>query len=456
MAGPLAPMNSGPSRDVAAQESAGQLSPQEQGAGMNRVLFLLGLSVLINYIDRSNLSIAAPLLKDELGLSASQLGTLLSAFFWTYGFMQIPAGWLVDRFDVKWVFAAGFFLWSAATATTAMLNGFAALIAIRIILGVGESVAFPSYAKILSSHFTESRRGFANSAIMAGLALGPAVGMLVGGTVVGRFGWRPFFLVLGLGSLLWLVPWLAWMPRGTAASAPASGTKVRIPDILRQRSAWGTCVGQFCINYTLYFLVTWLPFYLVRGRNLSMDQMAKVGGLVFLLNVSCGHRVREGLGPVDPGRSVCDESAEDHDWSGADRLGSLSGVDRGGTGQHFRMGIGTGRHLPGHERGKLLGGYADRGWPPGRGTLGWRAEFYREPGGGGCARAHWIFTGPDGAVLLAICDCGGSLLHWNIELGVWGGSGGTRGLGKEDGQIGVWYRRLSGDGRSAAVIHFPS
>ena len=288
MAGPLAPMNSGPSRDVAAQESAGQLSPQEQGAGMNRVLFLLGLSVLINYIDRSNLSIAAPLLKDELGLSASQLGTLLSAFFWTYGFMQIPAGWLVDRFDVKWVFAAGFFLWSAATATTAMLNGFAALIAIRIILGVGESVAFPSYAKILSSHFTESRRGFANSAIMAGLALGPAVGMLVGGTVVGRFGWLPFFLVLGLGSLLWLVPWLAWMPRGTAASAPASGTKVRIPDILRQRSAWGTCVGQFCINYTLYFLVTWLPFYLVRGRNLSMDQMAKVGGLVFLLTSVAG------------------------------------------------------------------------------------------------------------------------------------------------------------------------
>ena len=134
-------------------------------ARMNGVLFLLSLSILINYIDRSNLSIAAPLIKGELGITDWQLGTLLAAFFWTYGFMQIPAGWLVDRFDVKWVFAGGFFLWSAATATTGILHGFAALIVIRIILGVGESVAFPSYCKILGIHFSESRRGFANSAI---------------------------------------------------------------------------------------------------------------------------------------------------------------------------------------------------------------------------------------------------------------------------------------------------
>jgi len=251
--------------------------------GMNRVIFLLALSVFINYIDRSNLSIAAPLLQDELGLSNWQLGKLLSVFFWTYGCMQIPAGWLVDRFEVKWVFAAGFFVWSAATATTGILHGFAAWIAIRVILGIGESIAFPAYSKILGSgRFTESRRGFGNAAIMAGLSLGPAVGMLVGGTVVGRFGWRPFFLVLGLGSLLWLIPWLAWMPTGTTA-APVSDYKVRILDIFRERSAWGTCLGQICINYGLYFLVAWLPTYLVRGRHLSMNQMARVGGLIFFL-----------------------------------------------------------------------------------------------------------------------------------------------------------------------------
>jgi ACS family D-galactonate transporter-like MFS transporter len=257
-----------------------------RNAGMNRVLFLLGLSVFINYIDRSNLSIAAPMLKDELQLSASQLGVLLSAFFWTYGCFQIPAGWLVDRFDVKWVFAAGFFVWSTATAVTGLLHGFAALLVVRVVLGVGESVAFPSYSKIVGTHFVEGRRGFANSVIMAGLSLGPAIGVLVGGAVVGRFGWRPFFVTLGLVSLLWLIPWLAWMPRHTAVTASAFKKGMGVWHILRQRSAWGTCIGQFCINYSLYFLVTWLPFYLVRGRNLSMDNMAKAGSLIFFLSAA--------------------------------------------------------------------------------------------------------------------------------------------------------------------------
>src|SRR5579863_10761609 len=164
--------------------------------GMNRVVFLLSLAVFINYIDRNNLSIAAPLLQRELGISYSQLGVLFSAFFWPYALMQMPAGWLVDHFDVKWVFAAGFFLWSAATAVTGTLHGFAALIAIRVILGLGESIVFPSCSKILGTHFVEKRRGFANAMLMAGLSLGPALGILFGGVVIGRFGWRPFFVTL--------------------------------------------------------------------------------------------------------------------------------------------------------------------------------------------------------------------------------------------------------------------
>ena len=250
---------------------------------MNAVLFLLSLSVLINYIDRSNLSISAEMIKGELRLSDLQLGTLLSAFFWVYGLMQIPAGWLADHFDVKWVFAIGFFLWSGATAVTALMHGFAALIAIRIVLGIGESVAFPSYSNILSTHFSQARRGRANGAIIAGLALGPAIGMLVGGTLVGRFGWRPFFLVLGLGSLLWLIPWMVLMPKRVQVAAHVAGVKISILDIVRQRSAWGTMLGQFAVNYCLYFLVTWLPSYLTRGRHFSMDQMARTGGLIFLL-----------------------------------------------------------------------------------------------------------------------------------------------------------------------------
>lgn len=249
---------------------------------MTRIVFLLAFAILINYIDRSNLSIAAPLIKDELHLSGTQLGTLLSAFFWIYACMQIPAGWLVDRFDAKWVLAAGFFIWSAATAVTGVLHGFAALLVIRVILGVGESVTFPSMGKILGRHFKENDRGFANAIVMAGLALGPALGMLVGGSAVARFGWRPFFLALGLASLVWLGPWIAWMPHRTPSSAmPRQGPGLLA--ILRQRSAWGTCICQFAVNYPLYFLVTWLPYYLTRGRGLSMTSMARVGGLIFLL-----------------------------------------------------------------------------------------------------------------------------------------------------------------------------
>lgn len=250
---------------------------------MNGVLFLLSVSVLINYIDRSNLSIAAELIKGELHITDLQLGALLSAFFWVYGLMQIPAGWLADHFDVKWVFGVGFFVWSAATAATGLMHGFAALIVIRVILGLGESVAFPSYSKILGTHFNEARRGGANGALITGLALGPALGMLLGGTAVGRFGWRPFFLALGLASLLWLIPWLAWMPRRARVVASTSEAAITILDILRQRSAWGTMLGQFSVNYCLYFLVTWLPSYLLRVRHFSMERMGKVGGLIFLI-----------------------------------------------------------------------------------------------------------------------------------------------------------------------------
>jgi len=252
---------------------------------MNFVLFLLGLSVFINYVDRSNISIAAPLIEGELGLSASRLGLLLSAFFWTYACLQIPAGWLVDRFDVKWVFALGFCAWSLATATTGILHGFTALLVIRVIVGAGESIAYPSYSKILAEHFQEERRGVANGVLAGNSALGPGLGLLLGGAIVARFGWRPFFVTVGLASLLWLVPWLVGMPRREKSVVPVTGLDrgAGILEVLKQRSMWGTCIGLFCANYYLYFLLTWLPFYLVRGRGLSMERMGRVGGFVFLL-----------------------------------------------------------------------------------------------------------------------------------------------------------------------------
>jgi MFS family permease len=247
------------------------------------VVVLLAISVVINYVDRGNLSIAAPVLKDELGLSASQLGILLSAFFWTYACLQPVAGWLVDRWNVNWIFAGGFFLWSVATAATGLVHTFAALLLLRLFLGIGESVAFPSYSKIIALNFAEEHRGLANSVVSTGLVLGPGFGMLFGGLLMARFGWRPFFLVLGLATLLWLIPWLRWMPKKVAANRAGGTGAPDLAEFLRLRSAWGTCIGHFCCNYVSYFLITWLPFYLVRERHFSMDNMARIGGAAYLL-----------------------------------------------------------------------------------------------------------------------------------------------------------------------------
>src|SRR5271168_1016450 len=246
------------------------------------VVALLAVSVFINYIDRGNLSIAAPMLKDELHLSAKQLGILLSAFFWTYTWSQLVSGWLVDRFNVNWILAGGFFVWTIATAATGFVRGFGMLLALRLILGVGESVAFPSYCTILARCCPEALRGRANAFIMSGIPAGPAFGIFLGAMLMGRYGWRSFFIALGLLSLLWLVPWIQWMPRrgGVGVSSAAGGAGVW--DILEQRSAWGTFGGLFAYNYLSYFMLTWLPFYLIHERNFSMQKMGTIGGLAYL------------------------------------------------------------------------------------------------------------------------------------------------------------------------------
>jgi ACS family D-galactonate transporter-like MFS transporter len=268
---------------MGARDSASQSNLSRTLVG---VLILLWLSVFLNYIDRSNLSIAAPQLKLELGLSATQLGVLLSAFFWTYACLQIPAGWLVDHLDVKWVFAAGFCIWSVATAVTGILHSFAALLVVRIVLGLGESVAYPSYSKIIAIHFPLARRGFANSIVASGLCFGPSFGMLFGGTLMGRFGWRPFFLILGSVSLLWVVPWSLWIPRarstGDAHTDTGRSTGPGLLEIVARRAWVATALGLFCGNYVNYFLLTWLPYYLVRERDFSMNGMAKIGGAIML------------------------------------------------------------------------------------------------------------------------------------------------------------------------------
>jgi MFS family permease len=251
------------------------------------LLALLTTAVFINYIDRGNLSIAAPLLKDELSVDPARLGFLLSAFFWTYAALQPVYGWLVDRINVYWLFATCFSVWSLATAATGLVHVFAVLVLLRFLLGISEAVIFPANSKIIALNYPEEHRGVANALVIAGISLGPGLGLLLGGTLMGRFGWRPFFVVLGLVSLLWVPAWIRWMPKTKLVSSSSPVDAPSLLEFLRLRSAWGTCCGLWCSNYVNYFFLTWMPYYLVRELHFSMQTMAKIGGTGYLLGAAC-------------------------------------------------------------------------------------------------------------------------------------------------------------------------
>lgn len=258
-----------------------------RGASFAPALFLLFIAVVINYVDRGSLSIAAPLIKDEWHLNASVLGALFSAFFWTYTAMQFVSGWVVDRFDPCRLLALGYLVWSLATALTGLATGFAMLLSLRLLLGVGESVIFPTASKILARYLPEERRGFANGVVGSGMRCGAVVGSFGGGLLMARYGWRPAFLGIGLLSLLWLPAWWRWKPQGERRDAAV--VKRATPgfaEILRQRSFWGASAGHFSLNYLLYFMVTWLPFYLVRERHMTMAGMSRVAALYYLTDAT--------------------------------------------------------------------------------------------------------------------------------------------------------------------------
>jgi MFS family permease len=256
-----------------------------------RVLILLVISAFINYIDRTTLSVAATDIQRELGLTNTQIGSLQSAFFATYALSQLSfaAGWVVGRFHVGWVLAGGFFLWSGATGLTGLAGTFTVIFTLRLLLGIGESVSYPSYSRILASEYPEHHRGFANALIDAGTKAGPALGILLGGLLVSQLGWRIFFFVLGGGSLLWLIPWSMWMPQGKAVASREDATDMpSIAAILLQRSAWFTAFGLFCGNYYWYFLITWLPAYLEKERHFPKTKMAIFGWFPFVaISISC-------------------------------------------------------------------------------------------------------------------------------------------------------------------------
>jgi len=251
-----------------------------------RLVLLIAAALLINYVDRGNLATAAPLIKDQLHLTNSELGLLLSAFFYTYVLAMVPLGWVAERYGAHRVLGAGFAVWAVATLLTGFAGGFVSLLVLRLLLGLGESVGFPSSSKLVAAAVEPSQLGVANGLMAFGYLVGPAVGTVAGGVLISYFGWRASFLAFGALSLAWLWPW--WRVRAVDARRlkrePAGEAGPGFAQILRERGLWGTSIGLFASNYNFYFILAWLPDYLVKARGFSIGSMAGVAGAAYLIN----------------------------------------------------------------------------------------------------------------------------------------------------------------------------
>jgi MFS family permease len=279
--------------------------------------------MIIAYLSRSNLSVALALpgFVRSFRLSDTDRGLLNSAFFWSYALLQIPAGWVVDRWGVKAPYTISFLFWCLASAGTALGRSVAQLVALRIVLGAGEAVVAPASYRWIRFHFAERERGLAVGLYMTGTKIGPALGTPLAAWLIVAYDWRFMFLMLGLGGLIWLIPWIALVPddrRETAkktsaltartgeitkpladahgsdrshdrkgvgadnrtssrgrrpSSQPTVVAELPFRRILASPVAWGTVIATFSYMYFVYFCITWMPAYFVEQRHLSLSRM---------------------------------------------------------------------------------------------------------------------------------------------------------------------------------------
>jgi MFS family permease len=233
---------------------------------------LLFVATFINYLDRATISVALPLISIDLHLGPETKGLVLSAFFWSYALMQIPVGWCADRWNLRWLYAGLFAVWSVACGLTGFAGSLLVLLLLRILLGVGESIYLPGGTKIVSMLFPSAERGFPSGLFDSGSRMGLAAGAPLIAALIVHFGWRRMFALVGFTSIIWLVPWLLVAPRNLrgvrSVAAPRGSPPAR--RIRFNRDLLGICLGFFCFDYYWYLMVTWLPDYLVTVRHLSL------------------------------------------------------------------------------------------------------------------------------------------------------------------------------------------
>jgi MFS family permease len=249
---------------------------------------MIALAVFIHALDRGNFATAAPLIKDELQLSNTQIGLLMSAFFWTYVPGHVLAGWMIEKINAYRTLTLALAIWSLATFLTGLAGGFATLFILRLLLGLGESAGFPATSKLLAMALPKERLGAANGLVGAGLMLGNGAGVLLGGLLVAVLGWHALFFVFGGLSLLWLVPWLTITRGAKAAMAQqsAGGPAPSYRLMLSRRETWGAVLGMFCANYPYFIVLSWLPLYLVKQQGFTLQQMAWLAGTIYLIGAA--------------------------------------------------------------------------------------------------------------------------------------------------------------------------
>lgn len=248
------------------------------------LVVLMATSLFINYIDRGNLATGATQIRADLGLSATAYGALAAGFYFAYAFCQLPAGALSDRLGGKLVLGLGALLWSVSTLLTGFVQGFYGLFILRLMLGMGESVAFTTTSKIIASNVPKAQMGLANGLIGFGYLVGPAAGTLIGGMLMARWGWRPTFILFGALSLLWLLPWSRVHIREARPAETLARQAVTMRQILSRRALWGASLGHFAGNWNWYFILGYLPMYLEMQRGFSKEHMATVVSSAYLVN----------------------------------------------------------------------------------------------------------------------------------------------------------------------------
>ena len=282
--------------DVDVSTSVAGNKPQRIRRIQTVTLVLLFMAGIVNFLDRSSLSVAGEAIRGELGLSATEFGVLLSAFSLSYGFSQLPSGILLDRFGPRIVLGAGLIFWSLMQALTGMVNSFSHFILMRIGLGIGEAPFMPAGVKSITDWYAQKERGTAlgifNSSTVIGQAIAPPALVLM----QLAWGWRTMFVIIGVAGILVGICWYAWYRNRAqfdlqqderlylAAPVQARPT-LNFSEwlgLFKRRTTWGMILGFSGVNYTGWLYIAWLPGYLQAQQGLSLAKTGWVAAIPFL------------------------------------------------------------------------------------------------------------------------------------------------------------------------------